>query len=124
MVDPGQFVGKAGWIARAPEWDPRLLWYSLGLVGFILIGAYAVWLTDRWRKRAKQPDVTTGDQLAHFRRLYERGEFSAEEFARIRGLLTRRLMKELEKSPPAPPEGQAPPDTPASQPPAPPAPPT
>ncbi len=107
-MNPGQIIAKTGLLARVPQWDPRLMWYSLGLVVLLLVGAYIIWLADRWRKRAQQPHASSGDQLAHFRRLYERGEFSAEEFARIRGLLTGRVIKEMEKPPPeAPP--QAPP---------------
>lgn len=115
MVLPGQIVGNVALLARVTQWDPRLLWYSLGLVVLLLVGAYVIWLTDRWRKRAQQSHANSGDQLAHFRRLYERGEFSAEEFARIRGLLTGRLIKEMEKppppeAPPQPPQPPVPPD--------------
>jgi hypothetical protein len=108
-VNPGQIVGSAALLARAPQWDPRLLWYALALVVLLLVGAYVIWLADRWRKRAQQPHVSSGDQLAHFRRLYEQGEISAEEFARIRGLLTDRMVKEMEKPPPPEAPPQAPP---------------
>ena len=111
-MNPGLIVGEAALLARIPQWDSRLLWYSLGLVALLLVGAYIIWLTDRWRKRAQQPHVSSGDQLAHFRRLYEQGEISAEEFARIRGLLTDRMMKEMEKPPPEPPPQAPPPPLP------------
>ena len=110
MMHAGQIMGKASPLAPVPDWASRLLWVSLALVVLLVVAAYVIWLADRWRKRARQPHVSSGDQLAHFRRLYERGEISAEEFARIRGLLTQRLMKELEKPPPeAPPQAPPPP---------------
>jgi hypothetical protein len=100
-----------GSLARGPIWaDTRIFWLFLAIVGVLLLGALIIWLMDRWRKRPP-PQVSAGDQLAHFRRLYERGEISAEEFTRIRDLLTARLMKELEPPPP-PPESPPGPQTP------------
>jgi hypothetical protein len=101
-------------LARLPHWDSRFLWYTLAIVAALLVGAYLIWLTDRWRKQAQQPHRASGDQLAHFRRLYEQGEFSAEEFARIRGMLTGRMIKEMEKPPPpeTQPQAQEPPSLP------------
>jgi hypothetical protein len=97
-----------------PKWDPRIVWYGLSLAGILLLGALVIWLVDRWRKKAPQQELyNSGDQLTHFRKLYEQGELSAEEFARIRNLLTDRMMRELNKPdadaehtpdpPPAPP---------------------
>jgi hypothetical protein len=96
MVAPGQALGKAGCLARAvPVFvDPRFFWATLALVGTLLFAALVIWLVDRWRKRSPRVP-SSGDQLTHFRRLYEQGEISAEEFARIRGLLTERLIQEL-----------------------------
>jgi hypothetical protein len=86
-------------VAQVPKWDPKILWYGLALAGVLLLGAIVIWLVDRWRKKAPQQELyNTGDQLTHFRKLYERGELSAEEFARIRSLLTERMMRELEQS--------------------------
>jgi hypothetical protein len=108
MVGPGRIVGQAG---RGLDWDR--LWatvlVTLALVAVILCGALIIWLLDRWRRRAPQPGPNAGDQLTQFRKLYERGDLSAEEFARIRSLLTDRMMKEIAAPPP-------PAETPGSEP--------
>ena len=68
-------------------------------------------LVDRWRRRTQSDTLRPSDQMAQFRTLYERGELSAEEYDRIRGLLTERLVREMEgvpggeaAKPPAPPD--------------------
>jgi hypothetical protein len=110
-------------MAQVPKWDPKIVWYGLALAGVLLLGAIIIWLVDRWRKKTPQQELhNTGDQLTHFRKLYEQGELSAEEFARIRSLLTDRMMRELEKSipeaeaaePEAPPIPPSRPDGPAA----------
>jgi hypothetical protein len=109
MVAPWQAVGQTACLARIPVWgDIRFLLATVALVALLLLGALVIWLADRWRKRPASRE-SAGDQLAHFRRLYERGEISAEEFIRIRDLLTARLMKELEPPPPESPPGPQPP---------------
>jgi hypothetical protein len=114
MVAPGQVVAQ-----RIPPWDPRIVWYGLSLAGIFLLGALIIWMVDRWRKRApKQELYQSGDQLTHFRKLYEQGEISAEEFARIRGLLTERMRRELDKpaSETEPPPPEPPPPRPEEPP--------
>jgi hypothetical protein len=71
----------------AVGWSPDLLVNSLYLVGALLAGAIVIAAVSRWRRRGGEP-LTPGDQLAHFRSLYEDGEISAEEFARLRAMLT------------------------------------
>jgi hypothetical protein len=68
-------------------WSPDLLVNSLYLVGALLVGAIVIAVVSRWRRRGEEP-LTPGDQLAHFRSLYEEGNISAEEFARLRQMLT------------------------------------
>jgi hypothetical protein len=97
-------AGTLGLWARRPVMDPRLLWASLGLIGVLLVGALIIWWVDRWRKRSADAEDSSGDQLAHFRELYEQGNLSAEEFERIRGLLGKRLRQELDVPTPAAPE--------------------
>jgi hypothetical protein len=100
--------------ARQPPVDWReTLWVTVGLVGAVLVGILLIWLVDRWRKRSVDSPTSSDDQLAHFRELFDRGEISAEEFERIRGLLGKRLRQQLElppsspedKQPPIPPQG-------------------
>jgi hypothetical protein len=79
--------------------------YTLLFVGAILAGALVIAWLDRWRKRPQNPGMSTNDQLAHFRTLYERGQLSPEEFARIRTLLGERLRQEMEVPAAPPPAG-------------------
>lgn len=111
-------AGGLGLWARRPAMDPRLLWATLSLIGILLFGALIIWWVDRWRKRSLESDDSSGDQLAHFRELYDQGSLSAEEFERIRGLLGKRLREELDLSAAPPPENASPrpegPDVPPS----------
>jgi hypothetical protein len=98
---------RAPWLLLAQadeklrELDLRLIWLTLGVVVVILIGAAIIAAADRWRKRPFQGKLSASDQLAQFRSLYERGQLNAEEFERIRALLTVRMKLELDL-PPAP----------------------
>jgi hypothetical protein len=109
MVAPGPVLVEIDAVARRPVWDPRLLGAGLVLVVLLLLGALVIAWVDRWRRRPSQVRLDPRDQLAHFRTLYEDGEISAEEFNRIRGLLTERMMKEMDvaAAPPGEPEAQA-----------------
>ncbi len=53
-----------------------------------------VWL-GRWMKRPPA-ETPAGDELSHFRSLYERGELKREEYERIKAKLVPRLRKELD----------------------------
>jgi hypothetical protein len=109
-----------------PGWHAPILWTSLVLVGALIIGAILIAVVERWRKRPGAEQMTPGEQLTHFRALYDRGELSREEFERIRNLLGEQLRKDLQvpgapqpqpAPPPAkdtsvqaqPPQGQSPP---------------
>src|SRR5205807_2092457 len=84
-----------GKLVEAPR---QLLWPSLALIAALLLLALVVALIDRWRKpRSPAERLTTQDQLAHFRTLYERGELSPEEYGRIHGVLAERLKKEIDE---------------------------
>jgi hypothetical protein len=112
-------VTVAAWhalvIAQRPQgspWlDPRVLWATLSLVVILLLGAAVLALVDRWRKRPAPDRLSPGDQLSHFRTLYEQGQLSREEFERIRGRLSRELRAELDLPavPPAPSPSPLPP---------------
>lgn len=81
----------------------QLLWTSLAFAGVLLLLALVVALLERWRKRSPQERLSAGDQLAHFRELYEQGELSREEYARLHALLSERIREEMEvEIPPAP----------------------
>jgi hypothetical protein len=52
-----------------------------------------VWVS-RWRKQPGTSPWSLEEVLSHFRGLERRGELSAEEFARIRGLLEQQARHE------------------------------
>ncbi len=91
-------VAQAAPAAAPAKLNPGdLLWAALPLIGILLLGAFVLYLFDRWRKRSAtaRGEVACNDQLSHFRSLYERGEMSREEFERVKGLLAGQLRHEL-----------------------------
>src|SRR5690242_10231621 len=94
LLGPASLLAQQGF-----KW--QFFWATLGLVGALLAGALFVALLERWRKRAKEPGVGAGDQLSHFRELYEAGTISKQEYELIRGRLAGELRKELDLESPA-----------------------
>lgn len=116
MVPPWLALAVAALEPGRQEWRHQLLWAGPAIAGLLLLAALVIAWVKRWSKRPTQVRLNSGDQLAHFRTLYEQGELGAEEFRRIRSLLTERLRRELDTPgmPPAetrPPEPQPPPKT-------------
>ncbi len=94
-------------LADAPT--RQLLVTSLCLVAALLVAAVIVALVSRWRRqREAEEDLSPSAQLAHFRSLYEAGTISAEEFERLRALLSARLRQTM-GVPAAPPTPDKPP---------------
>jgi hypothetical protein len=101
-------------------WQYNLLTTGLMLAGALLLAAVVIALAGRWRRRSSGEDFNPGDQLTHFRSLYERGEISAEEFQRLRTLLTGPVAQSagVQKAPEVPkPPGEVPPPTAGTDPP-------
>jgi hypothetical protein len=100
--------------AAAPPSPParltpgELLWAALPLIGVLLVAAVVLYFVDRWRKRSAAPSdaAGAGDELSHFRSLYERGQMSREEFEQVKALLAGRLRQEMNV--PAPPAASQP----------------
>src|SRR5262245_48221776 len=115
-------MGSAGMIGRGSallaDFNPRFLWPTLALVGSLLLGAVIIALADRWRKRPANEGLTAGDQLSHFRKLYDQGLITREEFEAVRTQLAGKLRDELKlpaqaETPPAPAaEAPRPPEAP------------
>ena len=110
MLAAWLILGQAPAPAPRLEWD-GLIWTFLAMAGVIGLAWIALALVGRWRRRVGEED-TTGDQMASFRELYERGELSQEEYDRIKDRLGRRLRQELNlprpEVPPQPPTPPAP----------------
>lgn len=77
----------------------QFVWATLALVGTLLAGAMLFALLERWRKRSATEGLSAGDQLTHFRKLYDQGTISKEEFERIRTQLSEDLRKEMKVEP-------------------------
>ena len=69
---------------RSPSAGFPIFWAILPAVVAILIAAAIVAAVKCWRNRSGPERLSVSEQLSHFRSLYEAGELSAEEFARIR----------------------------------------
>ena len=96
-------MDSTGWpiaavlLAQSSRW--QFLWATLALVGTLLAGALVISILERWRKRSKAEGLSAGDQLTHFRKLYDEGTISKEEFERIRTRLSEGLRKEMNITP-------------------------
>jgi hypothetical protein len=82
-------------MARVPAWDPQLLWYTVAVVGALLVGAAIVALADRWRKKRLLREAEPADLLARYTALHEKGDLSTEEYERIRKLFKSRMVQKL-----------------------------
>ena len=90
-------LADGGRPSGSPFSQPDLLIGMVMLVGALLVGAAAVYAMDKWRKRSLVPDDNeAGADLTGFRAMYERGELSEEEYARLRQKVEARA-----KAPPA-----------------------
>lgn len=98
-------------------------WILAGLVlAVLLIGAGAISMADRWRKRQNQP-IDPIESLTSFRELYERGELSKVEYDRILAKVAKAAVGRTEPRKPVanpPTEPKSPVETPV-EPPMPPA---
>jgi hypothetical protein len=108
-------IGKITVFAAGPT--ARFLWPTLALVGALLAGAVIIALFERWRKRPPNEGLSAGDQLSHFRNLYEQGAMSKEEFEAVKVQLSGKLRDELKLTPPP---AESPPTAEPTQPPEPP----
>lgn len=74
-----------------PLRKPEVIWGTAGLALALLAGALLVYLTDRWRKRNAAPAIDATGELTEFRRMYERGEITEEEYTRLRDRVAQRV---------------------------------
>jgi len=91
--------------AAAVRTDPRstapleLLFTILILMGVVLTAALLIVAVGRWLKRPVSGSRGASDELASFKVLYERGEFSQEEYEKIRARLGQKLRQDLKVPP-------------------------
>ncbi len=107
MVVAGLTVSEIGMFAVAGLAAPVAYSVMLALLGgVLLVGAIVFWAVKRWQQRTREDTSSPADQLTQFRELFDEGDLSAEEFARIRGKLTGRMIQKIDKvrAPDPPPE--------------------
>jgi hypothetical protein len=85
-------VGKG---SNDPLRTPEVIWGTAGLALALLAGALLVYVADRWRKKSAAPIEDTSRELTDFRRMFERGEITEEEYVKLRDKVAQRV-----KSPP------------------------
>jgi hypothetical protein len=80
----------------------QILTASLWMVGILLAGAILLTILKRIqsRREAAQPS-SAQEQLAQFREAFDRGDMSAEEYQRVKGLLADNI-REQPTVPPKP----------------------
>ena len=76
-------------------------WILAGLVvAVLLMGAGAISMADRWRKRQNR-EIDPTESLSSFRELYERGELSKEEYDRVKTRIANAAVKQMGLKKPA-----------------------
>ena len=76
---------------RDPFREPEVIWGTAGLAVALLVGALLVYLADRWRKRQAASVADAAGELTDFRAMFERGEITEQEYARLRDRVARRV---------------------------------
>jgi putative oligomerization/nucleic acid binding protein len=89
-------AANAGMLARTLT-DFRIIWATLPVIGAVLVAAAIIAFVQRWRKRPGPEPISPSDQLSQFRSLYEAGELSAEEYARIRAKLGAKIKQVIQQ---------------------------
>jgi uncharacterized membrane protein len=96
-------MDSTGWVVQGVLLAAPSRWqyfgWMLALVATLLAGAFIILLVERYRKRSPDAGPKAGDQLSHFRELYERGTISKEEFDKIRAQLMGDVRKEQNLGP-------------------------
>jgi hypothetical protein len=92
-------LGQAARADKDPFRQPEVIWGTAGLAVALLVGALVIWLVDRWRKQASRSS-NTAEELTDFRGMFERGEITEEEYARLRTRVSGRLKQPPPDAPP------------------------
>lgn len=97
-----------------PLRSPEVIWGVAGLTVALLVGAVVIYAVDQWRKRAAAGPTAsdTSDALTEYRALYESGEITEEEYAKLRDKVAAKVKAPAPAAPkPAasPPDGTRPP---------------
>ena len=74
-----------------PFLNPDFLIAAGALALVLLAGAVAFYFADRWKRQQLSDDHTTAESLTDYRRMFDRGELSRDEYERIRDRLAAEL---------------------------------
>ncbi len=92
-------MGWAALLAQGkadPFREPEVIWGTAGIAVALLVGAFAIWLVDRWRKKATAQREAI-EELSDFRGMFQRGEITEEEYAKLRNKVAVRVKEALAK---------------------------
>lgn len=95
-----------------PLRSPEVVWGTVGIALALLVGALAVWMMERWRKGATAAKTDVAGELTDYRGMYERGEITEDEYAKLRNRVAARVHSAIQPTPAAPAGGAAPAATP------------
>jgi hypothetical protein len=70
---------------------PEIIWATAGLAGALLVGAVIVLLVDRWRKKGLAASGRSVDELTEYRRMFDAGEITEDEYKKLRQQLADRV---------------------------------
>ncbi len=84
-----QAVPRGGDPLRRPE----IIWATVALAAALFVGAFIIWMVDRWRKRLTRDNEGIND-LTDYRHMLERGEITEEEYNKLRQRIRRPLRKD------------------------------
>jgi hypothetical protein len=87
----GLVLGDVAPPNKDPFRQPEVIWGTAGLVVALLVGAFVLHLLDRWRKKTAAGVTNPADELTDFRRMFEHGEITEEEYARLRTRVAQRV---------------------------------
>jgi hypothetical protein len=88
--------------AATQRYKQQLLVATLAIAGVLLVAALVLAWVRRLNQRKPSIKLSSSEQLAEFRVLYERGELSSEEFHRLKTILSERIREELAEQAPSP----------------------
>jgi hypothetical protein len=81
-----------------PLRNPDVIWGIAGIALALLAGALLVYLADKWRKKIATQGVDSSNELTEFRRMFESGEITEQEYVKLRD----RVAQRVKAPPPAP----------------------
>ena len=83
--------GPIGSGSNDPLHKPEIIWGTAGIAVALLAGALLVYVADKWRKKTARQVSDSSQELTEFRRMYESGQITQEEYARLRDHVAQRV---------------------------------